>query len=85
MNKAQRLKCRTILDHYGFENQQNKLVEECEELIEAASGDDYENFIEELADVTIMIQQMYLSLSLEQKSQYHDMIETKLNRTLQRM
>ena len=78
-------KCGEILEHYGFEAQQEKLVEECEELIEAARGEDYDSFIEELADVTIMIAQMNLALTDEQSEQFESMINYKLARTLDRI
>lgn len=77
--------CTEILKHYGFEAQQEKLVEECEELIEAAQGEDYDSFIEELADVTIMIEQMLISLEPEQLEQYKKMLDYKLGRTLERI
>ena len=78
-------KCREILEHYGFEAQQEKLVEECEELIEAAQGEDYDSFIEELADVSIMIAQMCISLEPEQYEQYEKMLEFKIERTIERI
>ena len=78
-------KLETILEHYGFDAQQEKLVEECEELIEAARGEDYDSFIEELADVSIMISQMVISLDKNQQEQYDAMIDLKLSRTIQRI
>lgn len=78
-------KIEAILDHYGFDAQQEKLVEECEELIEAAQGEDYDSFIEELADVSIIISQMVMSLDKGQREQYDAMIDLKLSRTLQRI
>lgn len=78
-------KLETILEHYGFDAQQEKLVEECAELIEAALGEDYNNFIEELADVSIMISQMVMSLDKNQQEQYDAMIDLKLSRTIQRI
>jgi hypothetical protein len=60
---------RAILSHYGKEPQKAKLCEELNELIEAAEDDmHYEtpqtraHFIEELADVSIMVTQMILAL-----------------------
>lgn len=86
MNHNKRVeKCKAILVHYGFATQQDKLVEECEELIEAAQNEDYDDFIEELADVSIMISQMVMSLNEEQQEQYDEMIDFKLDRTLRRM
>lgn len=78
-------KCKVILDHYGFAAQQEKLVEECVELIKAAQGEDYENFIEELADVSIMLVQMIMSLNEARQEQYTAMVDFKLSRTLQRI
>ncbi len=78
-------KLETILEHYGFDSQQEKLVEECEELIEAAQGEDYDSFIEELADVSIMISQMVMSLDKDQQEQYEAMVDRKLSRTIQRI
>ena len=57
------------VDTFGFNNQRRILQEECAELIVAASHYDrgrpgaYENFVEELADVDIMINQMIYALS----------------------
>ena len=56
------------VDTFGFNNQRRILQEECAELIVAASHYDrghpgaYENFVEELADVEIMISQMIYAL-----------------------
>lgn len=56
------------IDIFGFDSQRKLLQEECAELIVAASHYDrgrpgaYENFVEELADVEIMISQMIYAL-----------------------
>ena len=56
------------VDTFGFNNQRRILQEECAELIVAASHYDrgrpgaYKNFVEELADVEIMISQMIYAL-----------------------
>ncbi len=78
-------RCKVILEHYGFEAQQEKLVEECEELIKAAQGEDYDSFIEELADVAIMITQMAMSLDENQQEQFNAIVDLKLSRTIQRI
>ncbi len=57
-----------IIEHYGFEHQLDKLVEECAELIQARmkakSGseniDRFDNVIEEIADIKNIISQMEL-------------------------
>lgn len=49
-----------IYKHYGQKEQQNKLVEECAELIQAIVKRNTENFIEELADVIVLVDQFLL-------------------------
>ena len=54
-----------ILHHYGITEQVSHLKEECRELIEAADGyingtDSKAHFLEEIADVEVMIDQMKL-------------------------
>ena len=47
------------LNHFGEQNQRLKLVEEMAELTRACVRfDDFENFVEEIADVQIMLEQM---------------------------
>ena len=70
MNQYQTEKCRRILDRKGFETQQDKLVDECENLIETACEEDYEPFITALAKVRVMLEQMRVSLSDEQQKEY---------------
>ncbi|MBR7083748.1 MAG: hypothetical protein IKI37_00975 [Oscillospiraceae bacterium] len=70
MNQFQTEKCRRILDRKGFETQQDKLVDECENLIETACGEEYEPFITALAKVRVMLEQMRVSLSDEQQKEY---------------
>lgn len=83
---------RTILTHYGREPQKAKLCEELHELIEAAKDDlHYEtpearaHFIEELADVSIMVEQMKLALNLGEQQEYYKMINFKIQRQLGRI
>lgn len=80
---------RAILSHYGREPQKAKLCEELNELIEAAKEDmHYEtpqtraHFIEELADVSIMVEQMKLALNLGEQQEYYKMINFKIQRQL---
>ena len=70
MNQFQTEKCRRILERNGFDTQQDKLVEECENLIETACEEDYEPFITALAKVRVMLEQMRVSLSDEQQKEY---------------
>jgi len=60
-----RLGERAILKHYGVTEQVAKLKEECRELIEASDGyingtDSKAHFLEEIADVEVMLDQMKL-------------------------
>lgn len=52
--------CVEIFDHYGESKQLLQLIQECSELIKAITKGDKENFIEELADVNVMIDQILL-------------------------
>lgn len=49
-----------IFRHYGKENQKKQLIQELAELIVAITKNDTDNFIEELADVQVMIDQFTL-------------------------
>ena len=84
---------RFILGHYGIRPQIDKLREELRELDEAA-GAKCENgelaeaarhFIEELADVTIMIEQMKLAMTTEEQALYYTIINQKIERQLRRI
>lgn len=87
---------KTIAEHYGFETQSEKAIEELAELIVAikhlkrrdknAAGH-LANYVEELADAKIMIDQL---IYLNDKGAPVDMkvdqeIEHKIQRTLDRM
>ena len=85
---------KTIAEHYGFETQSEKAIEELAELIVAIkhlkkrdenAADHLVNFIEELADAKIMIDQL---IYLHNKDAPDDMkvekeIERKIERTLE--
>ena len=77
-------KLETILEHYGFDAQQEKLVEECEELIEAALGEDYNNFIEELADVDIVITELMMLFDVSTE-EFYSVIDRKVQRIKKRL
>lgn len=94
MTEEQKAKCHEIADHYGEEHQMLKAVEEMAELTVAISKNlvspnepgVWSNYYEELADVSIMIEQ--LSYLLEESGEYDDLgkeISAKLNRQLKRM
>lgn len=76
-------KIRYIADHYGKENQMKKCVEECAELIQGLCKKDYENVVEEMADVEIMIEQIkYLFLCGEDVAKIK---EQKIDRQIKRI
>ena len=89
MKKSKKLE--KILNHYGFENQREILVEECAELIQAVSKLKRnnqrisDNFIEELADVSIMIEQMKLSLCDKEKEKFKTFKREKILRQILRI
>lgn len=80
MNAYQVEKCRRILGRKGFDAQQDKLVDECERLIETAQGDNYNTFITALAHVRVIVEQMRLSLDREQQEIYFTRLNAELNR-----
>lgn len=91
MTSEMKIACKQIVAHYGDIPQRHILIEECAELIQAvikcergSDGAD-ENFIEELADVTIMIEQMKQSLCLYDLQRYNETLKDKLDRQLKRM
>lgn len=92
-------KIRAITKAYTFGEQREMLVEECAELIQAVqklkrrersviNPDDTtatQNFIEELADVTIMIEQMVYYLPPALFGDYDRCITQKLDRQMNRI
>lgn len=63
---------RAILNHYGITEQVSQLKEEAYELIEAADGyingtDSKAHFLEEIADVEVMLDQMKLHFNAQDK------------------
>lgn len=87
------LRLKKIADHYGFDAQAEKAIEEMAELIveikhlQTPHGRDYKPFIEELADVKIMIDQLvYLVRQDEECADSFDLqTEYKIERTLRRI
>lgn len=100
MTEKQKCQCQQICTHYGIESQKGILTEECAELIQAVSkltraeqsGKVFDkteamlNLVEEMADVTIMIEQIlhaYWKNAGDAKLDYY--IEQKLTRQLGRI
>lgn len=77
-------KLEKIFSHYGYNNQRKKLIEECSELIRAIIRDDDENFVEELADVAILIEQI-LNHFEKYKEKFEKVKEYKINRQIERI
>lgn len=84
-------KAAAIMQHYGAQHQLVKLCEECGELIQQAvkcidKGIPYgEDFIEELADVSVMIEQFKSILTPAFAELYEKIITEKLDRQMQRI
>lgn len=78
-----------LLSHYGLQNQKIKLIEEMSELIQAIAKSGYDemtdDIISEMADVKIVLSQLELSLSDENKDHLNQMIDYKLKRQLNRI
>ena len=92
MTEEQKAKCHKIADHYGEEHQMLKAVEEMAELTQAILKQrtcewSYTAFVEELADVCIMLEQMlYFCKKNHGGSKYlAETIDAKLTRQLKRM
>ena len=79
MTDEMRFLCGDILNHYGEQHQQEKAIEEMAELISAIKHKDRANYIEELADAGVMLEQLVQALSLEEKATY---IKTQNNKIL---
>jgi NTP pyrophosphatase (non-canonical NTP hydrolase) len=77
------------IDTYGLDNQLNQLQEECAELIVSVNKIrrcnfvDLDDLVDELADVTIMMEQIINHFNLEIR--VHDRIQFKLNRLKERL
>lgn len=85
MNDELRFQCGEILKHYGEEHQQEKAIEEMAELISAIKHNDRKNYIDELADVSIMVEQLFQALSFEEQQKFIVTIHNKIDRQLRRI
>ena len=85
MTDEQKLSCGEILRYYGEEHQQEKSIEEMAELISAIKHGDRENYIEELADVQVMIEQLVQALSFEEQQRCIVVVHEKIARQLRRI
>lgn len=99
MNITELTKVQQIADTYGYEAQREMLVEECSELIQAVqklkradnSGDAERidkatsAYLEEMADVSIMIEQMRYMLTPRLTQELDSYITKKLDRQIERI
>lgn len=76
--------CRIIFDHYGQDIQKKQLIQELAELIQAVTKNDEDNFIEELADVQVMIDQ-FLIANPELDEKVQKLQFQKVRRQIQRI
>ena len=77
-----------IADYYGYESQMDMLCEECGEFVQARNklrrnvDGAYQNCLEEIADIAIMIEQMKLICGADRIEQ---IMNDKLDRQIQRI
>ena len=78
-------KLEQIICRYGYNHQRKKLAEECAELILAIAKDTADtNFIEEMADVSVVIDQIVNHFP-KFKAEFERIKEYKINRTVSRI
>lgn len=78
-------KLEQIICRYGYNHQRKKLAEECAELILAIAKDTADmNFIEEMADVSVVIDQIVNHFP-KFKAEFERIKEYKINRTISRI
>lgn len=85
MNDELRFQCGEILHHYGEAHQQEKAIEEMAELISAIKHGDRDNYVEELADVQVMIEQLFQALSFKEQQKCIVTVHNKISRQLTRI
>lgn len=85
MTDEMKVMCNGILKHYGEVHQQEKAIEEMAELISAIKHGDRANYIEELADVGVVLEQLVQALSFEEKAEYFKVQHFKIFRQKERI
>lgn len=78
MNEMQAGKLCMLAKEIGFEECQDGLVEDCEALIGAAEGEDYDDFIDRLTDVVIAVNQVVFTLPEKKQKQYTEALGAKM-------
>ena len=93
MTEVQIIKCSKIAKHYGLRNQKLQAAQELNELQALLlrrknqitnQRDHHNNIVDEIADCTIMIEQLRQLYNIEM-SEISDRINQKLNRQIERM
>ena len=91
MTRNQCVKCQTIAEHYGLQTQEFQTISGLSELLEVLTrrmsqrGIDWNNdLLDELADVTIMVQQM-CALHRISDNELNERVNYKLNRQIERI
>ena len=79
---------KTIVEHYGEDNQEEKAIEECAELIKELckfreTMDNRENIIDEIADVEVMLNQLKIIYNCF--GEVEERIDFKIKRQLERI
>lgn len=85
MTDNSRIACKAIANYYGVEHQKEKLIEEMAELMVAIKHGDSSNYIEELADVSILLTQLIYSLPENDYVNFLKTQEEKVKRQLGRI
>ena len=91
LNKENQELCWRVLAKYGCENQMNMVIEECAELQKAVckiirdnghiTDEHDENLREELVDVMVVCQQMFLAMRID-TDEINNRAKAKLERAL---
>ena len=91
LTALQKKKAASIMRYYGRNNQLDILQEECAELIQAVSkirrgtpGAE-EHFIDEMADVSIMLVEFLTDFDDDESTEYYKKVNEKLNRQQDRI
>lgn len=91
LTALQKKKAASIMRYYGRNNQLDILQEECAELIQAVSkirrgtpGAE-EHFIDEMADVSIMLTEFLTDFDDDESTEYYKKVNEKLNRQQDRI
>ena len=74
----------TIFNTYGKSHQVSKLLEEVGEFIETVMNEDKENMVQEMADVSVMLEQFHAYYDLDDMH-ISEVMHQKIDRQLKRI